>query len=86
MKMFVEGGESKKGKEKGRKGKEKGNKKIERKEEKRRKMRKKENEERKRKECHAVSRLGWRRTRNCATKGRFPHTPVHFTPRGRVGA
>ena len=55
-------------------------------------MRKKENEERrgkgkrKRKECHEVSRLGWRRTRNCATRGRFPPTPVHFTPRGRVGA
>ena len=66
---------SRKGKEKGRKGKEKG-----RKEEKRRKMRKNKRkrgkEKRKMKECRVVSRLGQRRTRNCATRGRFPPTPV----------
>ena len=28
------------------------------------------------KECHVVGRPGQRRTRNCATRGRFPPTPV----------
>ena len=56
-----------KGKEKGRKGEEKGRK---------RKEEKKNEEERKRKECHAVSRPRRQRTRNCATRGRFPHTLV----------
>ena len=41
---------------------------------------------RKRKECRTVSKPGWRRTRNYATRGRIPSTPVHFTPRGRVRA
>ena len=41
---------------------------------------------RKRKRCRAVSRPERRRTQNCATRGRFPPTPVHFTPKGRVGA
>ena len=62
-----------KGKEEGRKGEEK-----ERKEEKRRgKGRKREKKrKRKRKECCAVSKPGRERTRNCATRGRFPPTLV----------
>ena len=49
----------------------------ERKEEKRRrKGRKKGKRKRKRKECCTVSRPGRQRTRNCATRGRFPHTLV----------
>ena len=54
-------------------------------EEKKRKRKKKREEKKKRKrgkgkrkmrECHAVSRTRRRRTRNCATRGRFPHTLV----------
>ena len=49
----------------------------ERKEEKRRrKGRKRGKRKRKRKECCAVSRPGRQRTRNCATRRRFPHTLV----------
>ena len=50
----------------------------ERKEEKRRgKGRKREKKrKRKRKECCVVSRPGRKRTRNCATRGRFPPTLV----------
>ena len=49
----------------------------ERKEEKRRrKGRKRGKRKRKRKECCAVSRPGRRRTRNCATRGRFPLTLI----------
>ena len=72
------GGEDRKeeGKEKGRKGKEKWRKEEKKKEENRRKMRKKEKEERKKKECCVVTRPGRQRTRNCATRGRFPPTPV----------
>ena len=45
----------------------------ERKEEKRRgKGRKRGKRKRKRKECCAVSKPGRQRTRNCATRGRFP--------------
>ena len=51
-----------------------------------RKKRKRGKGKRKMKECRAVSRTGWRRTQNCATRGRFPPTPVHFTPRGCAGA
>ena len=73
------------GKEKGRKGKEKGGKEEKKKEEKRRKMRKKKRKrgkgKRKKKECRAVSRTGLQRTRNCATRGRFPSTPVILRPR-----
>ena len=48
-----------------------------RKEEKiRRKGRKRGKRKRKRKECCAVSRPGRQRTRNCATRGRFPPTLV----------
>ena len=47
------------------------------KEEKRRgKGRKRGKRKRKRKECCAVSRPGRQRTRNCATRGRFPPTLV----------
>ena len=49
----------------------------ERKEEKRRKKgRKRGKRKRKRKECCAVSSPGWQRTRNYATRGRFPPTLV----------
>ena len=56
----------------------------ERREKERRKEKKNEEErkgrggkgKRKMKECHAVSRPRHRRTRNCATRGRFPPTPV----------
>ena len=69
--------EGMKGKEKWRKGNEKGMK-MEEKE--RRKEKKKWEEERKKKEerreCCAVSRPGRQRTRNCATRGRFPPTLV----------
>ena len=71
--------EGRKGEEKGRKGKErrKGGKEKKRKEEKRRrKGRKRGKRKRKRKECCAVSRPGRQRTRNCATRGRFPPTLV----------
>ena len=67
------------GKEKGRKGKEKWRKRKEkkRKEEKRkRKGRKRGKRKRKMKECCAVSRPRWKRTRKCATRGRFPSTLV----------
>ena len=49
---------------------------------KRRKRMKKEKEERKRKECHAMRRIRRKRTRNCATRGRFPPTLVNL----RLGA
>ena len=69
-----------KGKEKGRKGEEKGRKGKEKgrkiKEKERRKEKKKGEEERKKKECRAVSRPRRRRTRNCATRCRFPPTLV----------
>ena len=42
----------------------------------RRKGRKRGKRKRKRKECCAVSRPGRQRTRNCATRGRFPPTLV----------
>ena len=62
----------KEGKERRRRGKEK-----KRKEEKRRrKGRKRGKRKRKRKECCTVSRPGRQRTRNCATRGRFPLTLV----------
>ena len=67
------------GKEKRRGGKErrKGGKEKKRKEEKRgKKKRKRGKGKRKRKECHAVSKPGQQRTRNCATRGRFPPTLV----------
>ena len=67
------------GKEKRKGGKErrKGGKEKKRKEEKRgKKKRKRGKGKRKRKECHAVSRPERRRTRNCATRGRFPSTLV----------
>ena len=68
-----------KGNEKGRKGKEKGRKRKEKKrkeEKRRRKGRKRGKRKRKRKECCAVRRPGRQRTRNCATRGRFPPTMV----------
>ena len=76
-----------KGKEEGRKGgkekrkggkeKRKGGKEKKRKEEKRRRNeRKRGKRKRKRKECCAVSRPGRQRTRNNATRGRFPPTLV----------
>ena len=71
-----EKGKGMKGKEKGRKGKKKGRKEEKRKEENRRKRRKKEKGERKRKECRAVSRPEWQRSRNYAMRGKFPPTPV----------
>ena len=67
------------GKEKRKGGKErrKGGKEKKRKEEKRRrKGRKRGKRKRKRKECYAVSRPGRQRTRNCATRGRFPLTLI----------
>ena len=52
----------------------------ERKEEKRRrKGRKRGKTKRERKECYAVSRFGRQRTRNCATRGRFPPTLVNLS-------
>ena len=61
-----------KGKEKERRREEKERKKEKKKgEEERKKKRKRE-----RKECCAVSRPGRQRTRNCATRGRFPSTLV----------
>ena len=56
--------------------------KEERKTEKKEKKRKRGKGKRKRKECRTVSRPGRRRTQNCATRGRFPHTPVNL----RLGA
>ena len=67
------------GKEKRNGGKErrKGGEERKRKEEKRRrKGRKRGKRKRKRKECCAMSRPGRQRTRNCATRGRFPPTLV----------
>ena len=46
------------------------------------KKRKRGKGKRKRKECYAVSRTGLERTQNCATRGRFPPTPVIL----RIGA
>ena len=50
------------------------------------KRERKEKEERERKEeKEGVSRSEQTQTaknQNCATRGRFPPTPVHFTPRG----
>ena len=69
-----------KGKEKGRKGEEKGRKGKEKgtkiKEKERRKGRKRGKRMRKTKEYCAVSKPGWQRTQNCATRGRFPPTLV----------
>ena len=57
--------------------KRKGGKEKKREEEKRRrKRRKKGKRKRKRKECRAVSRPTRQKTRNCATRGRFPPTLV----------
>ena len=67
------------GKEKRKGGKERrnGGKEKKRKEEKRRrKGRKRGKRNRKRKECCVVRRPGRKRTRNCATRGRFRHTIV----------
>ena len=72
-------GKEKGGKEKRKGGKErrKGGKEKKRKEEKRiRKGRKRGKRKRKMKECCIVRRFGWKRTRNCATRGRFPPTLV----------
>ena len=64
-------------KRKGGKEKRKGGEEKKRKEEKRRrKRRKKGKRKRKRKECRTVSRPRRQRTRNCATRGRFPPTLV----------
>ena len=60
------------GREKRKGGKEKKRKEGKR----RRKRRKRGKRKRKRKECRAVSRPRRQRTRNCATRGRFPHTLV----------
>ena len=67
-----EGKKRKGGKEKRKGGKERrkrGKKRI-------RKGRKRGKRKRNRKDCCAVSRLGRQRTRNCATRGRFPPTLV----------
>ena len=64
-------------KRKGGKEKRKGGKEKKRKERKRRRKRRKRGKrKRKRKECRAVSRPKRQRTRNYATRGRFPHTLV----------
>ena len=69
--------EGRKGEEKGSKGKEKGRKREEKEVRKEKKKGKEERKKkRKRKECYVVSRPGWKRTRNCATRGRFPPTLV----------
>ena len=82
--QFVEkqgGGEREK--RKGEKEKRKGGKQKKREEEKRRRKRRKRGKrKRKMKECHAVRRPRRQRTRNCATRGRFPPTLVMF----RLGA
>ena len=87
--LFVEASESSRSvrgssKEKRKGGKEKEEerkrereeRKGDRKEEKRRKGRKRRKSKRKRKECCAVSSPGRQRTRNYATRGRFPPTLV----------
>ena len=77
-----------KGEEKGG-GKErrKGGKEKKRKEEKRRrKGRKRGKRKMKRKECCAVSRPEWQRTRNCTIRGRFPSTLVILSLGARVMA
>ena len=64
-------------KRKGGKEKRKGGKENKREQEKRRRKRRKRGKrKRKRKECRAVSRPRQQRTRNCATRGRFPPTLV----------
>ena len=69
--------ERKERRRKGGKERRKGGKEKKRIEEKRkRKGRKREKRKRKRKECCAVSRPGRQRTRNCATRGRFPPTLI----------
>ena len=76
-------GSSKKKEEEGKREREE--RKREREEKKRKGKKKREEEERggreekkkrKRKKCCAVSRPGWQRTRNYATRGRFPPTLV----------
>ena len=63
-----------------------------RKEKRERKRRKRERKKEKRKAVFRQSELVRPRSKvlifdeGCATRGRFPPTPVHFTPRGRVGA
>ena len=73
-------GSSKEKKEEGKREREErkeGGKEKKMKEEKRRrKGRKRGKRKRKRKECCAVSKPGRQRSRNCATRGRFPHTLV----------
>ena len=92
MEMFVQGGGSKKEKE-GKKKKERERKERKRGKEKRERRRRKG--ERKKENMKAVfRRLKLIRPRSkvrifdegCAARGRFPPTPIHFTPRGRVGA
>ena len=84
MEMFVQGGGSKKEKE----GKKKERERKERKRGKEKRERKKENM----KAVFRRSKLIRPRSKvrifdeGCAARGRFPSTPVHFTPRGRVGA
>ena len=80
--QFVEHQEEKGGREKRKGGKEKrkGGKKRKRKKKREEKMEEKRKGrgkgKRKRKECHIESRPGRRRTRNCATRSRFPPTLV----------
>ena len=88
MELFVQGGGSKKenkGKKKEGEGK-KGKKERKRKErEKEKKGREKEGE----KESGVLVKPRSKVRifdEGCTTRGRFPPTPVHFTPKGRVGA
>ena len=75
-KQEVVRGSTKEKEEEGKRGREK------EKEKRRRKGRKRGKRKRKRKECCAVSTPGRQRTRNCATRGRFPPTLVNL----RLGA
>ena len=61
---------------KGEKEGRKENEEEKREEEKRKKRRKKGKEEGNWNQHYVGSRTGWKRTRNCITRGRFPPTPV----------
>ena len=81
-----EGKGSKKKKKRERNERNRGKEKI------KRRRRKEERKKEKRKAMFRRSELTKPRSKvrifneSCATRGRFPPTPIHFTPRGRVGA
>ena len=65
-----------KAKERGGESQNRRREKKKRKEEKRKERRKKGKEEGNRNQCLAGRKTGQQRIRNCATRGRFPSTPV----------